>query len=48
MEIVGVDDSMPAICWTWYLILAQGYNVKYNFQHHYNKSSILMENNGKD
>ena len=41
-EIVGVDDSMPEICWTRYFISAQGYNSKDNRLHHYNKFSIIM------
>ena len=24
-EVVGADDFMPAICWTWYFLEAQGY-----------------------
>lgn len=27
-EIVGADDFMPATCWTWYFIEAQGYQVQ--------------------
>jgi hypothetical protein len=29
-EIVGVDDFMPAICWTQYFMEAQGYQVQDN------------------
>jgi hypothetical protein len=46
-EIVGADDFMPAICWTRYFMMAQGYGVKYNVLFQDNKSSILLENNGK-
>jgi hypothetical protein len=47
-EIVGTDDLMPAICWTWYFMKAQGYGVKDNVLFQDNKSSILLEKNGKD
>ena len=42
-----VDNFMPAICWTPYFIVAQGYNVKDNPLHQYNKISIILEGNGK-
>ena len=47
MEISGVDDFISAICWTWYFIATQCYNVKDDRLHQDNKSSILVENNGK-
>jgi hypothetical protein len=46
-EIVGADDFMPAICWTHYFMKAQGYGVKDNISFQDNKSSILLEKNGK-
>jgi hypothetical protein len=46
-EIVGADDFMPDICWTRYFMKAQGYDVKDNVLFQDNKSSILLENNGK-
>jgi hypothetical protein len=46
-EIVGADNFMPAICWTRYFMKAQGYGVKDNVLFQDNKSSILLENNGK-
>ena len=46
-EIVDVDGFMPDICRTQYFIAAQGYNVKDKCLHHDNKSSIILENNGK-
>jgi hypothetical protein len=46
-EIVGADDFMPAICWTRYFMKAQGYGVKDNVLFQDNKSSILLEKNGK-
>jgi hypothetical protein len=46
-EIVGADDFMPVICWTRYFMKAQGYGVKYSVLFQDNKSSILLEKNGK-
>jgi hypothetical protein len=46
-EILGADDFMPAICWTRYFMKAQGYGVKDNVLFQDNKSSILLEKNGK-
>ena len=46
-ETVGVDTFMPTIFWTRYFIAAQGYNVRDNQLHQENKSSILLEKNGK-
>jgi hypothetical protein len=46
-EIVGADDLMPTICWTCYFTKAQGYDVKDNVLFQENKSSILLEKNGK-
>ena len=46
-EVVGADDFMPAICWTRYFLMAQGYEVKDNILFQDNKSSILLEKNGK-
>jgi hypothetical protein len=46
-EVVGADDFMPAICWTRYFLKAQGYDVKANILFQDNKSSILLEKNGK-
>jgi hypothetical protein len=46
-EIVGADDFMPAICWARYLMKAQGYGVKDNVLFQDNKSSIILEKNGK-
>jgi hypothetical protein len=44
---VGADDFMPAICWTHYFMKVQGYDVKDNVLFQDNKSSILLEKNGK-
>jgi hypothetical protein len=46
-DIVGADDFMPAICWTRYFMKAQGDGVKDNVLFQDNKSSILLEKNGK-
>jgi hypothetical protein len=46
-EIVGANDFMPAICWTQYFMEAQGYQVQENILFQDNKSSILLEKNGK-
>ena len=46
-EIVVVDNFMSSICWTQYLIAAQGYNVRDNHLHQDNKSSIILDNNKK-
>jgi len=46
-EVVGVDDFMPAVCWTRFFMKAQGYTVKDNVVHQDNQSSILLEKNGK-
>jgi hypothetical protein len=46
-ELVGVNDTMPIICWTCYFLLSQGYDVIENLLLQDNKSSILLEQNGK-
>ena len=46
-EIIGADDFMPAICWTRYFMLAQGYDVLDNVLFQDNKSAMLLEKNGK-
>ena len=46
-ELVGADDFMPEICWTWYFLKAKGYIVLDNILFQDNRSSIIMENNGK-
>ena len=38
---------MPAICWTQYFMEAQGYGVDDNHVLQDNRSSILLEKNGK-
>jgi hypothetical protein len=46
-EIVGTDDVMPQILWTLYFLEAQGYKVDKNILYQDNKSSILLETNGR-
>jgi hypothetical protein len=46
-EVVGVDDFMPAVCWSRYFMEAQSYLIKDNIALQDNKSSILLEKNGK-
>jgi hypothetical protein len=46
-EIVGADEFMLAISLTRYFMKAQGYGVKDNIVFQDNKSSILLEKNGK-
>jgi len=47
MELVGVDDFMPLIIWTRLFMEAQGWDIKDNVLTQDNKSSILLEKNGK-
>jgi hypothetical protein len=46
-ELVGVDDMMPSILWTRYFLKAQGYKVSNNIIFQDNKSTMLLERNGK-
>ena len=46
-ELVGVDDMMPIILWARQFLLAQGYGIVENLLLQDNKSSILLERNGK-
>ena len=45
--LVAVDDTSAYILWTVLFIEWQGYNIDKNIFHHDNKSTILMEVNGK-
>ena len=38
---------MPIICWTRYFLLSQGYGIIENLLLQDNKSSILLEQNGR-
>jgi hypothetical protein len=46
-ELVGVDDLMPSILWTWLFLEAQGYALLENIVFQDNKSAMLLEKNGK-
>ena len=46
-ELVGVDDCSTPILWTKLFLEAQGYEIKKNILYQDNKSTILLENNGK-
>ena len=46
-EIVGTDDVMPQILWTLYFLEAQGYKIDDTILYQDNKSSILLETNGR-
>ncbi len=46
-ELVGADDVMPQMLWTLYFLEAQGYKIKDNILYQDNKSSILLETNGR-
>jgi hypothetical protein len=46
-KLVGVDDMMPSILWTRYFLKAHGYHVSDNFIFQDNKSTMLLELDGK-
>jgi hypothetical protein len=46
-ELVSVDNMMPIIVWSCYFLMAQGYGVTQNLLLQDNKSSMLLEKNGK-
>jgi hypothetical protein len=46
-EVVGTDDVMPQVLWTLYFLKAQGYKIDDNILYQDNKSSILLETNGR-
>ena len=46
-ELVGVDVMIPSIIWTRYFLKAQGYGVTDNVIFQDNKSTMLLERNGK-
>ena len=46
-ELFAVDDMMPSILWTRYFLKAQGYHVNDNIIFQDNKSTMLLERNGK-
>ena len=46
-ELVGADDMMSMVLWTKLFMEAQGYEITKNILYQDNKSTILLENNGK-
>ena len=46
-ELVGADDASVMILWTKLFMEAQGYPIEKNILYQDNKSTILLENNGK-
>ena len=46
-ELVAVDDCMSLILWTRYFLEAQGYGVDDAIIYQDNKSTILLEQNGR-
>jgi hypothetical protein len=44
---LGVNVMMPIICWTCYFLLSQGYRIIEKLLLQDNKSSILLERNGR-
>jgi hypothetical protein len=46
-ELVGADNMMPIVVWSWYFLMAQGYGVTQNLLLQDNRSSMLLERNGK-
>jgi len=46
-ELVGVDDVIAKILWTKLFIGEQGYEIEKNILFQDNKSSILLETNGR-
>ena len=46
-ELVGADDAAGLILWTKLFLEAQGYEIKNNILYQDNKSTILLEENGK-
>ena len=43
----GAHDAIPQVQWTKHFMEAQGYDITENIMYHDNKSSILLESNGK-
>jgi hypothetical protein len=46
-EVVGTHDVMPQVLWTLYFLEAQGFKIDDNILYQDNKSSILLESNGR-
>ena len=46
-ELVGADDVATQILWTKHFMQAQGYTIEDNILHQDNKSTILLQENGR-
>ena len=46
-ELIGVDDAITQVLWTKLFMEAQGYPIEKNILYQDNKSSILLETNGR-
>ena len=46
-ELIGIDDAISQILWTHYFLEHQGYHIISNTVIQDNKSTIIMETNGK-
>ena len=46
-ELVGADDIATQILWTKHFMEAQGYTIEDNILHQDNKSTILLQENGR-
>ena len=46
-ELIGVDDVMTQVLWTKLFMEKQGYLLEKNILYQDNKSSILLETNGR-
>jgi hypothetical protein len=46
-ELIAVYDVLPQVLWTDHFLNAQGHTVRHNLVYQDNKSSILLEKNGR-
>ena len=46
-ELVGADEIVTQILWTKHFMEAQGYTIEDNILHQDNKSTILLQENGR-
>ena len=46
-ELVGTDDVLPSVLWTRLFLKAQGYGTLEHIVYQDNKSTILLQKNGK-
>jgi hypothetical protein len=46
-ELMAVDDCMPQVLWTRYVLEAQGYEVRESIIYQDNESAELLKTNGK-